>query len=173
MLTIYIQGVDKLPENLEVVWDVEKEFNFIDLKETSETRKIIETIEKGKWLDTESYIDRFGFKLWMDNMSTGCKAGLVAASTPNKIINLRECGYNARDSILQILKNGHLMIDFDDTCITPLNPVFNSKGFMKDIPIEIINGDYKFKSLDRLNEYLMYEKFTGADLSKPGIEKIK
>ena len=97
MLTIYIQGVDELPGNLEVVWDVEKEFNFIDLRETSETRKIIETIEKGKWLDAEAYVDRFGFKLWMDNMSTGCKAGLVAASTPNKIINLRECGYNARD----------------------------------------------------------------------------
>ena len=106
-------------------------------------------------------------------MSTGCKAGLVAASTPNKIINLRECGYNARDSILQILKDGHLMIDFDDTCITPINPVFSSKGFMKDIPIEIINGDYKFTSIDRLNEYLMYEKFTGADLSKTGIERIK
>lgn len=171
MVEIYIRDLDKIPDDREYVADVEKEFNFISLSDSDTVQKLMREIEEAKWIDADSFEDRFGYKLWMDNMSTGCKAGLIAACEPEKVINLIECGYNARDSIILSLSNGHLLIDFDDTPISVLTPKYNKSGIMIDTKIRIKNSDYIFTSLDRLNEYLMYEKLTEPDMSKPGIER--
>lgn len=172
MVTIYIRGIDEIPKDISVVDDVELEFNFVDLKGSDTVRGLIKQIEHGEWLNNESFIDRFGYKLWMDSMSTGCKAALVAACEPTKAINLRECGYNARDAIVLSLKDGHLIIDFDDTPISPANQVYSKNGTRVDTKIEVVNNGYKFTSLERLNEYLLYEKLGKPNLNNPGIEKI-
>lgn len=91
-------------------------------------------------------------------MSTGCKAALLAVSHPDKIINLRECGYNARDAILLNLKEGHVVVYWDGMIISPSKLQFDDNGIMKDTDIEIENGGKVFNSLDKLNEYLLYEK---------------
>ena len=56
--------------------NVEKLFDTIVLKGTPTERKIIELIEKGQWNDGNSFIDRFGYKLRIEELSTGAKAVL-------------------------------------------------------------------------------------------------
>lgn len=158
MLHLYIYGIDKIPPELEVIEDIETGFNLHEIKDTSETRKLLSLTEKGQWINTESFIDRFGYKLWLDSLSTGCKAALLAASHPDKVINLRECGYNARDAIILNIREGQLLVYWDDVIISQNKLQFDNNGIMKDTKIEIENGGKVFKSLDKLNEYLLYEK---------------
>ena len=162
MLNLYIKPDNGIiSSKKEVVADVEKEFKQLKLSGTDVEKMLIEKIEKGTYIDSISFTDRFGYKLYLDNLSNGCKAALCVVNRPDKIIDLVECGHNARDIIISLLREGNVLIE--DSSIT-----FSSM-YGQNIDVRVDN--YRFSSIDRLNKYVFDERPYGADLNTEGIEK--
>lgn len=117
MLNIFLRD-DNIKFEKEVVRDVEREFARLRVKGTDLDKLLIEKIEKGKYNDVNSYIDRFGYKLHYEDMSTSCKAALCVVNLPDKIIDLIECGYNGRDTIIKFCSNGNIIMDDNSLTIS-------------------------------------------------------
>ena len=139
--------------------DIEKAFAQLKIKGTPLDRKLIERIEKGKYNDKYSYIDRFGYKLRYEDMSTGCKAALCVANIPDQIIDLIECGINARDVIIATCMDGKIVMGNVGTTI--------STQYGTDIQVKI--DHYLFTDKDRLNKYIKDEMPFKPDISLGGV----
>lgn len=153
---------DEIDSNIKSEKDIEKLFSQLKLHGTEQERKVIEQIDKGKYLDEISFIDRFGYKLYVSELSTGCKAALCVLNFPDKIIDLLECGNNARDVIINTCKEG--------TIITSDNAVT-----IKDLgqEINVCLDEYRLTSVKRLNQYVNCERPFKPNLSTGGIECIQ
>ncbi len=158
MLNIFLKDTNTKLDK-EVVTDVEKEFSKLKIKGNLLDRLMIEKIEKGKYNDDNSYIDRFGYKLHYNDMSTGCKAALCVANIPNKIIDLAECGYNARDIIIILCKEGNILIEDNGLSIS------TQYGNLIDVQLD----NYRFSTVDRLNKYIGEERPFHPNMSIGGI----
>lgn len=130
-------------QDKDVVTDVEREFSTFELPETDINKTLIQRIEQGQYNDAISSIDRFGFKLYTEDMSTGCKAALCVVNKPEKIIDLRECGNNARDAIIATCNEGCIFFEYNGITISTI--------YGKDI--EVFLDGYVFTNIDRLNQY--------------------
>lgn len=144
MLTIFVDTV----ENDKVIRDVEEQFAKIKLTGSKIERELINKIEKATYNDEYSYIDRFGYKLYNTELSTGCKAALCVVNCPELIIDLIECGVNARDIIIGLCKEGKVLIQENGVTIV--------KYFNEPIDVKIDN--YRITSVDRLNKYIFSER---------------
>ncbi len=158
MLSIFLKDT-YLKLDKEIVIDVEKEFSKLKIKGTALDRLMIEKIEKGEYNDENSFIDRFGYKLRYSDMSTGCKAALCVLNLPDKVIDLAECGYNARDLIIRFCKDGGILIEDNGLTV--------STQYGNDIDIKLDN--YRFTSIDRLNRYICEERPFNPNMSIGGI----
>lgn len=147
----------------EVNTDIEVEFMKFRLKDSMINRKIIEIIEKGKYNDEYSFIDRYGFKLYDSEMSTGCKAALCVANNPDKVFNLIECGINAQDVIITTLKEGNIIIR--DRGITIVD-------YSTDGKIDVELDGYRFTNNDRLNYYIFDERPFKPEMTE-GVEYVQ
>lgn len=156
MLTIYIDKID-----LPVEHDIEKLFAKTRIADTPINRKIIETIEQGEYNDEHSFIDRFKYKLYNSELSTGCKAALCVANNPDKIIDTIECGNNARDAIINFCTKGNII--YYDNCIT----ISHMKG---QSTIDVKLDGYRFTTVSRLNDYIQDERPFSPDIETEGIE---
>lgn len=160
MLTLYLDYLDKSLKE-DVIYDVEREFETFALCGSVEEGIFISKIEKGKYNpeDNLSFIDRFGFKLHKKQMSTGCKAALCVLRNPNKIVDLSECGLNARDMILSFCRDGAVFIkNYGITFVDYANSSVNIKL-----------DNYIFTSISRLNYYVFNERPFYPDFSREGI----
>lgn len=160
MLTLYVDQTD-----LPVEHDVEKLFIKTKIKDTELNRTLIEKIERGRYNDASTFIDRLGVKLYYDNLSTGCKAALCVANNPDKIVDTIECGHNARDAIIKYCREGKILYHSSGRTISSL-------GDSPDIAIDVVIGQYRFITLSRLNMYLHDELCLGyePDLELEGVE---
>lgn len=131
-------------KHIPIVLDVEKEFAKLKIVGTETDRILIRAIENGEYVDDVSYIDRFGFKLPIDDLSTGCKAALCVENIPNKVISLLECGNNARDTIIRYCKQGAIVIRDNGRTISTVDGVETQS---------VINGK-RFDDIDQLNKYI-------------------
>lgn len=155
----FIEEVD--PSTLEM--DIEKLFYSTNVVDDPIVRKCISSIEKGEYYDKNFYIDRFGCKLSMDDMSTGCKAAICVHLNPEKNISLMECGTNVRDFIIKNMSKGNIAIYDDDILISSI----------KGTAIDVVMDNYRFKDIDRLNFYLTDERPFTPNLSISGIEVLQ
>lgn len=119
MLQVYFNGV---PNNVDkrIVWDVELEFANCRLSGGELEATILREIEKARYCDQFSFIDRFGYKLPISDLSTGCKAALLVQG--DGIISLYECGRNARDVILNHCVDGTVILNGDISPVECLVP---------------------------------------------------
>lgn len=157
MLNIYFHNEDNLPE-AQTVHNVEEEFDKLRLNGTELDKKLIEVIEQGQYLDCYSYIDRWGYKLPIDDMSNGCKAALCVANNPDKIIDLIECGLNARDVIINYCTEGSIIISDYGIII---------RQYVRTIDVHIDN--YNITDIDKLNEYIYDERPSVPNMFSGGI----
>lgn len=147
MLHIKID-IDNSIDKSNCINDVEEQFEHIRITGTESERKAIELLEQGQYLDEYSFIDRFGYKLPITNLSTGCKTILCVLNTPDKWINTIACGLNAVSILISLCKDGKIIVnDFQVT--------FMTFGLNKDIDVEI-NG-HRFYDYDELNDYIENE----------------
>ena len=73
---------------LELVSNVEFEFLRIPLGASSVNRKVVQLLEKGKWGNSEEYVDRFGIRRPVRDMSTSSKALLVVENSMGKLVEM-------------------------------------------------------------------------------------
>ena len=159
MLKLLIDDLGNTP-----VTDVEMLFKQIKIRGTIEECTVISKIEQGKYNDENSFIDRFGYKLYLSELSTGCKAALCVLNRPDILINLIECGINAVDVILTTCKKGNVVMR--DRGIT-------IKDYSEDGKIEVELDGYVFTTVKRLNYYLFNERPFEPDFSIGGIEHVQ
>lgn len=98
---------------MRMIDDVEKEFRTCVLQISQKEQKLIKAIDGGHLDSRATYIDRFGTQLSVRELSTGCKAALCVLHHRESIVSLRECGYNAVESILRFCREGSVFVPFD------------------------------------------------------------
>lgn len=153
MLNIYVYGEE--PQDLEIERDIERIFAMTKLKGTEKERLAIQLIDKGQWKDADTFIDRFGVRLYTSELSTGCKAILSVLNNPDIGMDLKECGLNARDAVLSLCDAGNVLIN--DTSVT-----FND--YSQDGKVSIGYREKEFTTMDSFNEYFFngqYEELWG------------
>ena len=143
MLNIY---VDTVPTGLDFIDDVEKGFASLTLSCTDKEKELVNILEGGTLLDSTSFIDRFGYKLYLSELSTGCKAGLCVLNYRDSVINLVECSLNARDIIISLCDSGSVLFDINSATI--------SNQYLGNNKINVKVGKYNFTNLSDLNDYL-------------------
>jgi len=78
-----------------VVLNNESAFLKYEVQDCEYTRKVIKEIEEGEFLDSRSFIDKFGYKVYLENISTGSKTLLNIYHNPDKVFFVGEIGANA------------------------------------------------------------------------------
>lgn len=144
--------------------DIEAMFKQIKVKGTSKEKEVILKIEQGTYNDENSFIDRFGYKLYLSELSTGCKAALCVLNKPTTQINLIECGINALDVILTTCNEGNVIMR--DRGIT-------IKDYSTNGEIQVELDGYLFTNTNRLNYYIFNERPFEPDFSIGGIERVQ
>lgn len=109
MLNIYV-GEENLPKDKELIMDNEAYFAFVDTSDNSFIRRVLETVEQGSYLSEDSFIDRFGYKLPIDYISSGSQTLLNIYSHPDKLFYGGEIGMNALE-VLMFLKDGNVYFE--------------------------------------------------------------
>lgn len=145
MLQIY----ETVQPDIQLIRDVEAEFFCTQIRDTPVTRRLLQDIEGAQYLSAACFVDRFGLTLPISDLSTGCKAALVVAANPDKLVDLIECGHNARDAIIRNVRDGKIIFYYNDIGI-------DYPGF-DDYVIDVLYDGQRFTSLDAFNSYLKQE----------------
>lgn len=96
--------------------DIDAAFSKLIVPVDQNTLAIVRAIDNGRLIDSNSYIDRFGVKLYVSELSTGTKAAICVYCNSDQIVDLQECGLNARDAIFNYCENGKVLLH--DFCVT-------------------------------------------------------
>ena len=128
---------------LHTIRDAEREFAFRGLTVTDTSKRLIQKIEKAVLYDDGTIIDRFEYRIYSSDLSTGCKTALLV-NEGYPPVSLEGCGYNAIDDIINYC-SGEVVVktprdDFSELDTGNL-PVFCVKGI-------------KIKGVENLNRYL-------------------
>lgn len=143
MLHLYLDEVLKNKEEM-FIYDVEGFFFTHKMKYSEIVKKAVQQIEQGQFLDLHQYQDRFGIRRSTFELSTGCKSIFCIESYPDFIINLMECGINARDFIIANCNQGSVFM--------PESGITFSYAYGKQTDI-LLEG-YHFKTIKELNKYI-------------------
>lgn len=111
MLNIYV-GEDKLPKGKVAVIDNESGFLDTVMENTEVVRRILNNVEHAEYCDESSFIDRFGYKLYSDFLSTSTKTLLNINYQTDKVFYGGEMGTSALIELLR-LKEGNVYFDVD------------------------------------------------------------
>ena len=151
-LKIYVGDYNQeyVTEQENFIYDVDTEFIRLKLQGTELERKALKDIEQGQWLNETAFIDRFGFKLYIEYISTGCKIALTVMNRPEKIINAVEAGLEVRDFIIKYCKSGAIYLPSLDITVNSYN--LDGTRFQDRIEAEL-EGKH-FTSLGQLNLYI-------------------
>lgn len=123
--------------------DIEKMFDTIDIKGTRKEKLALHLIDKAEYKNELEVIDRFGDKISIDKISTGCKAALVCLQD-HPPMNTCECGLNALSVIFSLCDTGTIYVK-DAWCKFP--------KIVTDNNVNIEMDGIHFKSFDDFNEY--------------------
>jgi hypothetical protein len=98
--------------------DIDATFSKLSIALNDQIKNIIKAVDLGEMVDDTTFSDRFGVRLYLSELSTGCKAAICVALMPDKIVDLQECGLNARDAIFNYCEDGKILLhDFGVTII--------------------------------------------------------
>lgn len=113
MLHVYDAEIEKAD-----VVDIDAAFSKLEINVNEAIKNIVKAVDLGDVVDGTTFVDRFGVKLYLSELSTGCKAAICVVLMPDKIIDLQECGLNARDAVFNYCENGKILLhDFGVTVV--------------------------------------------------------
>lgn len=128
------------------IFDIDKEFASTLVEDLPQIRNIMKEIDSASYVNSREFIDRFGKHLYIDRLSTGCKAAILVVLKPYAVIDTRECGLNARDAIIYNCSNGRIVFYGMGTTI---------KSFGRDNEdIDVIYRGKNYCDVDKLNEVI-------------------
>lgn len=160
MLKILVLGIDEIPAD--AIMDAEKAFAMSKLDGGEIDCMLIGEIEQGRYLSPTFFIDRFGAKLSMLHMSTGCKAALAVHHRPDLVINCIEAGVNALSELIKYCKNGSIIV---------ANLPFAFDTWDVD-NIDVYYRGCRYTSFSRFADY-MYEEWPDAPKVFEGDEGVE
>lgn len=144
MLELYLR--EDPPEGVEIIHDTEAAFMLLVPKYSKLTATLMKEIEDATYMNEAEFVDRFGRTLPISRLSTGCKTAIVVEHNPEEVVDLLECGYNARDAIIRNIRSGKVLFRYNDISID-----YPGSG---DYAIDVLFDGVHFTSLDQLNLYL-------------------
>lgn len=106
------------------------------ISDTDFSRKVLEVVEHGKYLNEFSFISRNGVVVSKNDLSTGSKTLFNVVDNPNMCVNLDECGYNVFD-LLQYIDDGEVFWRY---------PIANIRN--DAVKVYWVDEDLYFDSLD-------------------------
>lgn len=113
MLQVYDAEIEKAD-----IVDIDAAFSKLEISVDEAVRNIVKAVDLGDVIDGTTFVDRFGVKLYLSELSTGCKAAICVVLMPDKIIDLQECGLNARDAVFNYCEDGKILLhDFGVTVV--------------------------------------------------------
>lgn len=130
-------------QGVEIIRDVENAFRKVNLTGSEKEKLIMREIDLAEYRDSNTFIDRYGVVLYYDMISTGCKGALVVLHNPDKAVDIVECGYNARDVIINYCTDGTILLEESSITIRKLTD---------DICVGL-NG-HVFHDVKALNQYI-------------------
>lgn len=128
------------------VFDIDKEFASTLVVDLPQIRSVMKEIDGANFVNSREFIDRFGKHLYIDRLSTGCKAAILVILKPDTVIDTRECGINARDAIIYNCNNGRIVFYDMGTTV---------KSYDRDnTVIDVIYRGKNYCDVDNLNEVI-------------------
>ena len=144
---LHLYNEDEIEQNSSlVIRDVEDAFLGIQLVDDKTTRQILKAVDGATCLNGNTVKDRYGISIYTSRLSTGCKAALCVHYLKDKIIDLVECGYNARDAVILNCKEGNAVFYYRDLNV--------SWGLSEDAPINVLYENIEFYSTKEFNKYI-------------------
>lgn len=129
-LHLYV-GENNLPTDKEFILDNENFFEFSGVTDCAFSRRIIQELEEGTFIDTIFFRDRFGGQLYINCLSTGAKTLFNIYNNQDKIFYGGEMGDNAL-ALLGELNEGNVYFNEsrkDDI----LDITFSSNVYINDV----------------------------------------
>ena len=127
-MNIYI-GKENLPKDAKLIFDVERFFPQVLIRDCEFNREVIRTIDRGEYVSPTLFNDRFGRGLHSKCLSTSSKILILLNQRPDVVINCAEIGRNALDYIVKC-HNGNAFFpnnDFDIQAIPTCSVSVNGK----------------------------------------------
>lgn len=144
MLHLVFKGVpNSSMAGEDVIMDLEQAFKNVTLAGTEDECRMLRVIEQAEYRDDKTFVDRFGTAWDYEYLSTGCKGALVVLKNPDRIVDITECGYNARDAIINFCEDGTILLR--ESSVTVVE--------MAESICVSLNG-HEFKSVSELNRYV-------------------
>lgn len=140
MVRLYI-GEENIPKDKHFINDVEAAFPAVPIVGSDFQRLVIETVDKGKYYNSKQFIDRFGYLLTLDSLSTGSKSMLLLDYARDSVVNLVECGDNAL-ILLSLIKDCSVYLPDRDMAFP----------FTEDYPVVCNNKEWE--GVSQLNDWL-------------------
>lgn len=94
MINIYI-GKENLPKGVKVIYNPDSVLLAVPFTGSDFQKFIIKEVDKGEYVDSSQFKDRFGVNLYLTSLSTGSKAMLELDAFPDKVVCCDEVGDNA------------------------------------------------------------------------------
>lgn len=149
MLEVIFYG-DKTDK--EIIRDGEMAFAMIECIGTETDRNLMKFIDKAEYLDTVSFIDRFGCKLYYDCLSTGCRTAIAVEYSEGKAIDTVAMGWNALEAVFRFCRKGAIYTEY---C--------GAYPFEENFSIDVLVDGRGFTDMEELNRYLESEEAWGKE----------
>ena len=152
MLKVHLTFSDKEKAEVQklknVLNNTDAKFGSYIPKFTKKNMEIVRRIEQGTLNDNGTFTDRFNRPLFFENLSIGCKTAIILSDNlaNGEIVNLDECGINARDVILNMCDGEVILPDIQDEV--------EDFGYQVDIHI----NNRIFNNISELNHYIFNER---------------
>jgi hypothetical protein len=157
--------LESYPDDLIIENDIEVTFDTINIKlANADEKSVLKCIEKAESVSDDFIIDRFGYKLYPDCISTGVKGIInLINSDNNSILNMTECGSNCINYMLSRCNHGLVFLKTEN--------FYNITAKFGDECNVYYNG-YLFSKITRLHRYINNELSGVPRLSDSGIIKF-
>jgi hypothetical protein len=108
MLNIYTNK-KFIPAELTYIFDNDKFFTNIEVKDTEVNRIILSKIDKAEYMAADMFTDRLGRGIYIDYLSMSSKILLNVANSDNSyVFNCVEMGRNAFELLFELDLNGNI-----------------------------------------------------------------
>lgn len=143
--------------------DIDMEFDKISIEKTPSVEKFLKILDNAIYKSPSQFIDCFNTTLDIDCLSTGCKTALLALFRPDLLIDLTECGDNARSAILNFITEGNII---SPPFLLPIIYPFSEPT------CDVELNSYRFTKFKALSNYL-YDEYPGLlPLLPEGVEEL-
>lgn len=100
---------EKVPDNLDIIADVNREFENLYFEVDDTLVTLVETIDKATLIDGTYSIDEYNMKIFNTNLSYNAKVAILIHCT-SKVVDVKGCSIKAIEAILSHSTDGYIAL---------------------------------------------------------------